>query len=68
MYTATVNLIIPSHRLSTITHADEILVLHEGRIVQRGRHEALISQYGRYRSMWEKQTTTKKEQQLDIDP
>lgn len=44
-----------SHRLSTITHAEQILVLHRGRIVERGTHAELISKKGRYHSMWEKQ-------------
>jgi ATP-binding cassette subfamily B protein len=44
-----------SHRVSTVRHADQIAVLMDGRIVELGRHEALIAKGGYYTSLWQKQ-------------
>jgi ABC-type multidrug transport system fused ATPase/permease subunit len=47
--------IVIAHRLSTIVSADEIIVLKDGRIVERGRHANLLAERGLYASMWDRQ-------------
>jgi ATP-binding cassette subfamily B protein len=48
--------IIVSHRISSIKDADQIIVMDQGQIVERGTHESLIKKQGIYQSMYEKQT------------
>ena len=45
-----------AHRLSTIKNADEICVLHEGRIVERGSHDELMALNGYYRKLHDLQS------------
>ncbi|MDA1093363.1 MAG: ABC transporter ATP-binding protein [Acidobacteria bacterium] len=47
--------VIVSHRISTVRHADLILVLEAGRVVERGTHDALVSQGGHYAGLHRKQ-------------
>jgi subfamily B ATP-binding cassette protein MsbA len=47
--------LVIAHRLSTVRHADEIIVLQKGRIVERGKHDELINQDGIYRKLVEMQ-------------
>ena len=47
--------VVIAHRLSTVTTADQILVLHQGQIAERGTHQELLEQKGRYASMWRRQ-------------
>ena len=48
--------LVIAHRLSTIIDADEILVMAEGQIAERGTHHALLAQEGLYASMWARQS------------
>jgi ATP-binding cassette subfamily B protein len=47
--------LVVAHRLSTIIHADCILFMHQGRIVERGRHEELMAMQGRYSRLYQSQ-------------
>jgi ABC-type transport system involved in Fe-S cluster assembly fused permease/ATPase subunit len=47
--------LVIAHRLSTVVDAHEILVLEHGRIIERGRHDALLALNGRYSEMWKLQ-------------
>ena len=48
--------IVIAHRLKTIRNADTIVVLDEGRIVEKGRHEDLLNNHGLYAHLWDIQT------------
>jgi ABC-type transport system involved in Fe-S cluster assembly fused permease/ATPase subunit len=58
-----------AHRLSTVIDADEILVLDEGRAVERGRHDELLARGGRYAAMWTRQLeAAKKSEAGAVEP
>ena len=48
--------LVIAHRLSTIRNADMICVMHEGRIVERGTHDELLSLGGYYRKLVDMQS------------
>ncbi|CAG7616598.1 ABC transporter ATP-binding protein [Paenibacillus allorhizosphaerae] len=47
--------IMIAHRVSTVQHADQIIVMEDGAIVERGSHEELLALHGHYRNLYEKQ-------------
>ncbi len=58
---------IIAHRLSTVRSADQILVLHDGKIVERGKHDTLISENGVYAEMCRQQFWNEKKDAIEVD-
>jgi ATP-binding cassette subfamily B protein len=52
--------IVIAHRISTIKHADQIIVIEGGRVVEKGTHESLLSLNGNYTDMYQKQLLEEK--------
>ena len=67
--TRDVTTILVSHRFSTVRHADRICVLEGGRVIELGSHDELMTQGGRYRTMFELQASRfgeEEEEGLDV--
>ena len=64
--------VIIAHRLSTVVDADQIIVMEQGRIIERGTHKELLRSEGRYAQMWKLQREEKEledmERQLRAQP
>lgn len=56
--------LVIAHRLSTIVGADDILVLDQGQLVERGTHHQLLAQGGLYASMWNRQREAEKAREV----
>lgn len=57
--------LIIAHRLSTVVDADEIVVLKEGRIIERGTHQSLLAAKGEYALLWSKQLQARQLEDLE---
>ena len=53
--TKNITTIIVAHKLATITNCDMIYVFDDGKIVEQGKHDALIKQGGLYSALWKAQ-------------
>ena len=56
--------LVIAHRLSTVVNADQILVLDQGRIVERGSHTVLLEKNGVYAAMWNRQNEVRRAEEV----
>ena len=60
--------LVIAHRLSTLAHADRVIVLDHGRIIQTGTHAELAAQEGLYRRLWLIQTNVETDFKTELKP
>jgi ATP-binding cassette subfamily B protein len=58
--------LVIAHRLSTVRHADRIVVLEQGRLVESGRHDDLMARGGAYASLWRVQVGLRPDELLQL--
>ncbi|MEO1002880.1 MAG: ABC transporter ATP-binding protein [Cyanobacteria bacterium J06638_7] len=66
LITAERTTLVIAHRLSTVRHADRIVVMEQGRIVESGRHEELIAADGAYANLWRVQAGLRSGERLAL--
>jgi len=64
MVSANRTTLVIAHRLSTVVNADEIIVLRDGRIAERGTHSGLLARQGLYAQMWSRQREASEAEEL----
>ena len=64
--TANRTTLVIAHRLSTVRHADQIVVLEHGRIVQQGRHDELLKKGGAYAELWRVQAGLRPDEAMTV--
>jgi len=64
--TASRTTLVIAHRLSTVRHADQIVVMEQGRIVESGPHDGLISRNGAYANLWRVQAGLRQDEDLRL--
>ena len=64
--TASRTTLVIAHRLSTVRHADQIVVMEQGRIVEAGHHDVLIGRNGAYANLWRVQAGLRQNEELRL--
>ena len=58
--------LVIAHRLSTVVNSEQILVLDQGEIIERGTHQELVDKNGKYRELWEHQQNRKEGEEKSV--